>query len=136
MALAKNLFLILALLPLFGCTSVSTTKQSSQIPVQTLNGDKNGQILVSNYGYYLFNCIPLFCGGKDEDSLSFFSDNVNIDKAMQCLSKKCEQLNVKNVADIQATTSSTCFLSWVPTIGSTLGIYWYKQVQISAVVER
>ena len=133
---AKKLAALLTCLPLLACTTVSTTKQNSQIPVQTLNGDENGQILVSNYGYYLFNCVPLFCGGKDEDSLSFFSDNVNVDKAMQCLAKKCKELNVKNIADVQTKTNSTCFLSWVPTIGNTLGIYWYKEVQISATVER
>lgn len=114
---------------------VSTVSAGAQADVSERRaGMQKTQIMVTNYGYYLFNCIPLFSGGIEPDSFELFSDRVNVNSAMQTLKIKCEEMNAARICDVQSTKTSTCCLSWVPYIGTTLGIYWYKEVQISAVV--
>lgn len=117
-----------------GCTSVSTTPQTDTPQISGLENSPYRQIMLTNYGYYLFNWIPLFSGGKDEDSFALFSDTVNLKAAMKTLDEKCRALNADEVADLQTLEKSTCFLSWVPYIGTSLGLYWYKEIQVSAVV--
>lgn len=117
-----------------GCTGVSTTENSPVPHVANIGAQQTRQIVATNYGYYLFNWIPLFSGGKEEDSFALFSDTVNLDTAMQTFNQKCRELNVDKVCDIQTDGNSTCFFSWIPYFGTTFGLYWYKEIQVSAVV--
>lgn len=117
-----------------GCTGVSTTENTTVPCVANIDAPKTRQIVATNYGYYLFNWIPLFSGGKDENSFAMFSDNVNLAAAMQTFNQKCRELNVEKVCDIQTDGNSTCYFSWIPYLGTTFGLYWYKEIQVSAVV--
>lgn len=143
--------ILLVVLFVVGCTGVSSTSAynaddgggsagskvgvGERAGVSSASSDmKKTQIMITNYGYYLFNCVPLFSGGIEDGSFALFSDKVNVDSAMRTLKIKCEEMNAARICDVQATKTSTCCLSWVPYIGTTLGLYWYKEVQISAVV--
>lgn len=127
----QNLIFSVLLAALCGCTSVSYTDAYSADG----SADKNAkQVLITNYGYYLFNSVPLFSGGLEDGSFSLFHKNINLDRTMGILKDECQRLNVKKVDDIQFEENSTCFFGWVPYIGTTLGIYWFKEVQISAVL--
>lgn len=130
----KAIVFLCAAALLAGCTSVSTTPKTSAPQVSGLENSPYRQIMLTNYGYYLFNWIPLFSGGKGEDSFALFSDTVNLETAMKTLDEKCRALDADEVADLQTSEKATCFLSWVPYIGTSLGLYWYKEIQVSAVV--
>ena len=137
MKFMKNLFKMLciacALSCICGCTSITYTESDASPEIKGGNGIYR-QILISNYGYYLFNCIPLGCGGLSDGSFELFSDNVNLDKAMQTLKDECAKDNADAFSNIQVSQTSTCIFSWVPYLGSTLGIYWFKEIQISAAI--
>ncbi|MBO6103153.1 MAG: hypothetical protein J6P03_07885 [Opitutales bacterium] len=126
-----NLIFAPLILALCACTSVSYTDARAENGSVKPNAK---QVLITNYGYYLFNCVPLFSGGGSDGSFSLFSNNIKLDKTMNILKDECERLGVKKVSDIQFDENSTCFFSWVEVIGTTLGIYWYKDVQLSAVL--
>ena len=126
-----NIIFAVLMLGLCSCTSVTYTNARSE---DGSVNPKAKQVLITNYGYYLFNCVPLFSGGSTDGSFSLFSRNIKLEKAMNILKDECERLDVKKVSDIQFDENSTCFFSWVEYIGTTLGIYWYKDVQLSAVL--
>lgn len=132
---ALKFFSLLALplsVALSGCTGVNYSEPHQAGMVESLDGEYK-RILVTNYGYYLFNTIPLGSGGHTNDSFSLLSDNVSLDAAMKTFKAECEKYNVTEVADLQVERSETSFFSWAP-LGTTLGIYWYKEIQISATV--
>ena len=127
----RNLIFAALAFVLCSCTSVTYTDAYSD------NGGSEQnckQVLITNYGYYLFNCVPLFSGGAEDGSFRLFHNNINLDRTMGVLKDECVRLDVKKVDDIQFEESSTCFFGWVPYIGATLGIYWFKEVQLSAVL--
>ena len=127
----QNLIFAALAIALCGCTSVSYSDAYSA------DGgvDKNAkQVLITNYGYYFFNCVPLFSGGPRDGSFRMFRNNINLNKTMGVLKDECERLDVAKVDDIQFDEHSTCFFGWVPYVGTTLGIYWFKEVQLSAVL--
>ena len=127
----QNLIFAALAFALCACTSVSYTDAYSAGG----GADKNAkQVLITNYGYYLFNCVPLFSGGAEDGSFSLFHNNINLERTMGVLKRECERLDDKKVSDIQFDEHSTCFFGWVSYIGSTLGIYWFKEVQLSAVL--
>lgn len=91
------------------------------------------QILITNYGYYLFGFIPLFTGSDTGKGLSIFVDDATLDKTQKYLSKLADEEGA-SIVHIQPKVSSTCSFSVIPMIGSTLGILWYKDVQLSATM--
>ena len=102
------------------------------------DGKPEEHITVSNYGYYLFNLIPICCGNTDPDSslaTAWFSDEVNLPKVQGVLINEVKARGCQ-VAEIQPLCQSTCFFSASPFIGNSLGIIWYRDVQVSAVLVR
>jgi len=123
-----------------GCVSVQKANRVAPagVSIQGSPGTPVEHVHVSNYGYYLFNCIPLFCGNTMTDSRGetvWFSNEVTLAKVQEVMleevrSRKC------HVTEIQPYARSTCFFSAIPYIGNTLGILWFKEVQMSAVLVR
>ena len=123
-----------------GCVSVQKTSRvvPTGVAVQGSPGTPVEHVHVSNFGYYLFNCIPLFCGNTEaglRGETVWFSDEVTLAKVQgvmleQVRSRKCQ------VADIQPYAKSTCFFSAIPYVGNTFGILWFKEVQMSALLVR
>lgn len=129
----KMLSIACALSCICGCTSITYTEAGASPEIKGGNGAYK-QVLISNYGYYLFNCLPLGCGGLSDGSFELFSDNVNLDKAMKILKDECANEKSKSFSNVQVSQTSTCIFGWVPYIGTTLGIYWFKEIQISAAI--
>lgn len=129
----KTLFLACVLSCICGCTSITYTEADASPEIKGGSGPCR-QILISNYGYYLFNCLPLGCGGLSDGSFELFSDNVNLDKAMRTLKDECAKFKSESFSNVQVSQTSTCIFSWVPYLGTTLGIYWFKEIQISAAI--
>ena len=115
------------------CTGINKSEKQSEIKIVSLDGTTQ-QILVTNYGYYLFNWIPLGSGGEENNSFSLFSDHVNLDSAMKSFNEECKKLGAVEIANVQAKPFSTCYFSWIPYFGTTFGLYWYKEIQVSGVV--
>lgn len=123
---------------LSGCISVERSKRTvfDRLPVEGTPGTPEEHIHVRNYGYYLFNSIPLFCGDASKDGTGntvFFRDDVTLAKMQNVLLEEVSR-KAYSIIELQPKTSSTCFFSVVPYVGNTLGIFWYKEVQISAVM--
>lgn len=91
------------------------------------------QVIISNYGYYLFGSIPLFTGSDTGSGTSFFADDATLDKTQKYLSTLADKEN-SAIVHIQPMVNSTCSFSAIPVIGSTLGLLWYKEVQLSATI--
>ncbi len=135
----KKLFPLLTLSALLsGCAAVEIA--SPVTPPVELRGYKPGStrqhIHISNYGYYLFNCIPIFAGdtrpGK-VGSMSWFQDDVRLPSVQNVLVEKVKEQNAQ-IDEIQPHTSSTCCFASIPYVGTTFGLVWYKEVQLSAVI--
>ncbi len=131
----KFLKIILALMPitLASCTSVTNSKPQKSPRISGIANSNAEQIMITNYGYYLFNCIPLGSGSTDNNSFELFSDKVNLTEAMRTFNKECEKRGATQIANLQADKNSTCFFSWFK-FATTFGVYWYKEIQISATV--
>ena len=71
-------------------------------------GEKvKGQLFVENYGWYLFDCVPLFCGNDDPDGwfpLSFFSD--------RCTSEVIESRFNEAVAESGGEARGVAFVNY------------------------
>lgn len=128
----KRFILVLFSLLLFsGCMSIErSTTEFVTVGGVVVPGE---QILISNYGYYLFGSIPLFTGSETGSGTSFFSDGATLDKTQKYLSDLADKEGAA-VVHIQPMVNSTCSFSAIPIIGSTLGIFWYKEVQLSATI--
>lgn len=127
-----------ALLTGGGCVTIDESHPGTldKFAIASTKGGPEEHIVVSNYGYYLFNCIPIFCGNVNPDSssaISMFSDDVTLEATQKVLidtvkARKCR------VVSLQPYAKSTCFFSMIPYLGNTLGLVWYKEVQMSAVL--
>ena len=125
---------------LAGCVSVQKTNKVAPagVTIQGTSGTPVEHIHVSNYGYYLFNCIPIFCGNTSADARHetvWFSDEVTLARVQgvvleEVRNRKCQ------VTEIQPYARSTCFFSAIPYVGTTFGLVWFKEVQMSAVLIR
>ena len=133
-ALMKKILILLAAATLSACTSVSTTDTQREPKIVDIGSNEHKQMMLTNYGYYLFNWIPIFSGGREDNSFALFTDTVNVESAVTTLSNKCVEMKVDNISDIQTLENSTCYFSWIPYFGTTFGLYWYREVQVSAVV--
>ena len=123
-----------------GCVVIEQTQKQdlAGFSIVGAEGKPEEHITVSNYGYYLFNLIPICCGNTDPDSslaTACFSDEVNLPKVQGVLINEVKARGCQ-VAEIQPLCQSTCFFSAIPFIGNSLGIIWYRDVQVSAVLVR
>ena len=123
-----------------GCVSVQKTNRVALagVTIQGTAGTPTEHIHVSNFGYYLFNCIPICCGNTASDrhgNTIWFSDEVTLAKTQDIMLDQVHDRNYR-MTEIQPQTKSTCFFSTIPYVGTTFGILWYKEVQMSAVLVR
>ena len=127
-----SIFLMLLALFLSSCTGISHTDAQTKPEISGID-EKAEQIMITNYGYYLFNWIPLGSGSNTNNSFTLFSDKVNLTETMRSFNEECKKRGVKEFANLQTEQTSTCFFDWCP-ISTTLGIYWYRDVQLSATI--
>ena len=96
-----------------------------------------GQVVTSNYGWYLFNKYPIFCGNANPDRCFptvFFRDDVTLDTLQDRLVDVAQKMKV-DLVDVHATYVDTCMIP-IPTtyVNTTFGFLWYKELQLSAVM--
>ena len=128
---------------LSGCSSMDVGTNSALRNSELVEGAGNPMehVLISNYGWYLFNCIPLVCGNATPDASfpwKFFSNHVDPMMLHGQLTRYAESRNA-DVKDLVFTRNEKVFFD-IP--GSEFQIpvpflLCLKEAQFSAVlVER
>lgn len=123
-----------------GCYSLDVTKMPGQ---NATAGEQH--IIVSNYGWYLFNTWPIISGNPqaaNRASCRLFKNTVRLPLMQDKLMTYAKQHNT-TVSDIQTDYRSTCMISLIPflqnvaiNVDTTFGIIWYKEIQISATLKK
>ena len=132
----------LCALILAGCYSMDVASNEALRKSGTTDGVKTDSIehvLVSNYGWYLFNCAPLVCGNASPGGTfpwSFFSDQVNPEIVHNRLMEYAASRDA-NVEELVASYDEKVFLQ-VPEVQVPIPyLLCYREVQASGVlVER
>lgn len=94
-------------------------------------------VLVSNYGWYLFNYIPLACGNANQDRWLpwvMFRNDVQMDKIQ---GRFMDYAGPRKMRDLAYTTSESVLLT-IPGINLPLPIPYvltYREIQLSGVLE-
>ncbi len=121
-----------------GCFSMQTASNMrfEGYKITGTDGHFVEHVHVSNYGYYLFNRIPLVCGNADDDAwlgIKFFSDHVTPEIVQGKLTRRASDLGA-NVADMNFVYDSTCMIPMpIEYVNTTFGILWIKEMQASGV---
>ncbi len=97
-------------------------------------------LLASNYGWYLFNSIPLACGNASEDAWTpwvFFRDDVTMDKVQSRFTGYANE----NGCDIEDMTykNKESVMFEVPSLNFPLPVPYlltYREIQLSGVMVR
>ena len=125
------------LLAVTGCYSIDVATTDGFRAARLVNdaGTPRAHAVVSNYGWYLFNAIPLISGNADpapgDCVWSFFTDNVTPDALHHDLTRLATDAGYE-ISDINLYRDSTCMLP-IPYVNTTFGILWYKEIQVSGV---
>jgi len=93
-------------------------------------------VTVSNYGYYFFNVLPIFCGNTVDGRLGntiWFQNYVTLERTQSVMMREIKPKR-PIVTCLQPHSYETCFFSVIPYIGNSLGIVWYKQIDLSAIL--
>ena len=123
-----------------GCVSVDRCG-AERLEGLSINGtDKKPveHIVVSNFGYYLFNLFPLVTGNANPDRwfpFRFFSDHVKLSKMQSVLSAEAQKRYGVEMIELTSNyDAAPCFsVSLDPK--SLLGMFFcYREVQLSAVL--
>ncbi len=120
---------------LSGCFSFD-----SNVSVQT--GEEH--VLVSNFGWRLFNCIPIACGnatdpagGKRFGPWAFFRDDVTMDKIQKRLADYAATRPEKELTSLAYHNYDTLFVS-IPYTEVPIPIPYivtYREIQLSGVMK-
>ena len=128
-----------SLLLLGGCFSLDAASNAARRKSDIDRTDEPVEhVLVSNYGWYLFNCIPLVCGNSSPGAIfpwTIFSDHVNHVLLHERLMRYAKDRKA-SVKELIATRDERIFLE-IPGSGIPVPIPFllcYQEVQISGVL--
>ena len=113
-----------ARLCLAGCFTVDTA---------TFKKDGSEHVVMNNYGWKLFDWIPLFSGNADEDAscgVAFFRDDVTMDKIQARFVKYADGRRIECPA---YSAKDTIFL-WIMGIPLPY-IVTYKEINVSGTMK-
>ena len=114
-----------AILLVASCATYQVSKdfKKQQVDVES-EGTPIAYIHAKNYGYYLFNVVPLISGDCENiGATSWFIDNVNPQNAVDLLTKKAKALGASKTVCLQTThRESGAYTFW---------IFWYRGSQAS-----
>jgi hypothetical protein len=133
----KGIISILVSGILAGCSNVSTAPlalRNGTMKIQGGEGEPIEHVVVENHGWYLFNCIPIFSGRfteEDKETFEWFSDEVTLEKLQHELVDRAKKKNAY-CSNMVVFYNATCMLSMIPYVGTSFGILWYKEMQLSS----
>ena len=112
-----------------GCFTVDSGTSALLAP------DADEHVIVRNYGWNLFGCVPLVCGNADVESVwgaTFFSDEVTLEVASAALARHAAA-GGREIRDVVALDDRKAFIASF----SHIPIPWivqYKEVNVSATL--
>ncbi len=115
---------------LSGCFSIQSTRLSR-------GGEEN--VHIANFGWYLFDCVPLATGNADKSSrfpTVFFRNDVTMDKIQSRMRDYAEE-NGKEIHDLAYHNHDSVLLN-VPGLDFPLPIPYvltYREIQLSGVLK-
>ena len=126
----RNL-LIVSFLILSGCFSIESS---------CLKTTGDSQVIVSNYGWYLFDFIPLACGNANENGYMpwvFFRNDVTMDKIQTRFFSYIGKKEGAKAVNLSYRTNESVLFE-IP--GSNIPIplpyiFTYKEIQLSGVLK-
>ena len=129
-----------AIVAVSGCVSIDRcgAERLEGLSINGTDAKPVEHIVVSNFGYYLFNIFPLVSGNANPDRwfpVRFFSDHVKLQKMQSILASEAQKRYGLEMAELTSHyDSSPCFtVSLDPK--SLLGLlFCYREVQVSAVL--
>ena len=130
MTLVKRAAYACLALVLAGCFSLETAEL-------TKCGDEN--LLVTNYGWYLFNVLPVATGNASEGALSptvFFRNDVTMDK-VQKRAQRYAQKTGKQLSDLAYHNQSSVMFN-IPGTDFPIPIPYvltFREIQLSGVLK-
>ncbi len=136
----KKFFFFLPLLALAGCFSIdrgtSAAFRGSRLNVT--DGEPVEHVLVANYGWYLFDCIPLVCGNAKPGAsfpVRFFCDNVKADM-MQDRLMSYAAMKEADIVDLHYFHNSNVLFS-IPGLDLPVPVPYvlcFREIQFSGVL--
>jgi hypothetical protein len=125
-----NRGIITSLIMLIGLTGcVSTEHTGKKVYQEGTLQNAGHQLHASNYGYFLFNAIPIVSGDTQQPGkIAWFRDDVSLERVQHLLVNQADQQHAA-IIDLAPTLSSTCWLGF-----PTFGIVWYKEIQVSGII--
>ena len=133
--------MLLAMAMLCGCYSLEVSDNSALRNSKSANGTGKPleHVLIANYGWFLFNCVPLVCGNAstgDSFPWKFFSDHVNPETIHDRMMEHAASKNA-NVEELVTSYDEKVFLQ-IPEVQVPIPfLLCYREVQASGVlVER
>lgn len=126
-----SIFLIGGTICLTGCFSIEVAKEP---------GGHKTQIAASNYGWYLFDFIPLFCGDPDDDWIvpcTFFHNRVTMDVIQSKLLAEAHKRGMK-VENLTWSNNDSVLLT-IPLLQVPVPIPYlvtYREMQLSAEAKK
>lgn len=123
-----------------GCVSIDRcgAERLEGLSINGTDAKPVEHIVVSNFGYYLFNMFPLVSGNANPDRwlpISIFSDQVKLPKMQSLLAAEVQKRHGMELAELTSHyDSSPCFTVSLD-MKSWFGIlFCYREVQLSAVL--
>jgi hypothetical protein len=122
---AIKLFVVIAvfIILMVGCTNVEIAKKFDGQLTEVTDSLPVAHINVDNYGYYLFNCIPLISGNTKNASTRLFTDTVRVEPVVARLTAEANRLGASKTTNIKTSVEESGII--------TLWIFWYRGVQAS-----
>jgi hypothetical protein len=115
-----------------GCFSIDAVHSD-------LHNEKREHVVVRNYGWILFNCIPLVCGNATENSFmpwAFFRNDITMDKVQGRFANYASRRG-KKAYDLKYTDYDTVLFN-LPMLQYPLPIPYlicYRELQLSGNLE-
>jgi len=116
---------------LAGCLTVEKAKLPGSTP--------GHHVMVVNYGKYLFNWIPIWCGNVNENprfDFVMFRDDVTMDKVQHRFLLECDKLG-RDVSDVTYHSAENIFISFpIWSLNIPIPYLWTThEIQITGVVK-
>lgn len=118
---------------MFSCGCLSTERATSDV-----TGEEH--VLISNFGYYLFGCVPLCCGNANLENkmgnVAFFRNDVTMDKVQAIIMNLSKEQN-RPIHELNYHNTHSIFLS-VPLFAVVIPIPYLittKEIQLSGVMK-
>jgi hypothetical protein len=120
------LAILLAILSVLtaGCATYEIAKDFNKQKIETTDATPIASIHADNFGYYLFNSIPLITGDtKNVNSFCVFKNTVTVKPVIAMLTEKAKELGATRTTNIKTNVEQTGVIG--------LWIFWYRGVQAS-----